>query len=92
MRWNITLKALKRLQPEDKAYFIRSTTLRGFGIKINPSGSIRFIVECKHQGTNHRKTIGNYPLMSLAEAEKTAISFLSLIRSNSYDKPRKGLL
>jgi integrase len=78
---NITLNLLKKLQPESKAYFIRSTTLRGFGVKINPSGSIKFIAETKHQGTNYRKTLGSFPALSVADAEKEAIQYLNLVQT-----------
>ena len=87
MRRNITLNILKRLRPEETAYFIRSTTLQGFGIKVNPSGSIRFIAEGKCQGVNRRKTLGSYPQMALDDAENEAVLFLNRVHSGSYEQP-----
>jgi len=81
MRRNLTLNVLKRLQPSDSAYFIRSTTLRGFGVKVNTSGVIKFIAETKHQGTNYRKTLGTFPALSISEAEKEAIQYLHLVQT-----------
>ncbi|WP_419174248.1 tyrosine-type recombinase/integrase [Desulfosediminicola sp.] len=81
MRRNITLNLLKKLEPKSKAFFIRSTTLRGFGIKVNPSGSIKFIAETKRQGVNYRKTLGSFPALSVPEAEKEAIHFLNQVHT-----------
>jgi integrase len=89
MRRNITLNALKRLQPQEKPYFIRSTTLRGFGIKVNTSGVIKYFAETKYQGTNYRRDIGTFPVMSIAEAERDAMLFLNLVQTGQYQTERK---
>ncbi len=38
---------------------------KDFGLKINPSGSIKFIAEVKHKGKSKRKTVGTHPIFSL---------------------------
>ena len=81
MRRNITLNVLKRLEPAETPYFIRATTLRGFGIKVNTSGVIKFFAETKYQGTNYRKTLGTFPALSIPEAEKEAVKFLNLVQT-----------
>jgi len=68
MRAKITTKSLQSLQPKSKPYFIRSTS--GFGIKINPKGSIKYIVEAKIAGKAIRKTIGTFPAMPLKQAKE----------------------
>lgn len=90
MRAKITTKSLQNLQPRDKAYFLRSSDLRGFAIKINPSGSIKYIVETKFKGSSYRKTIGTFPLMSLKDAQKGALNYLQLTQSEKYKRKDKA--
>ncbi|RJX20002.1 MAG: hypothetical protein C4563_06885 [Desulfobulbus sp.] len=47
---SITNKVLGALKPQAQPYFLRDNTLKGFGVKVNPSGKITFIVEVKHRG------------------------------------------
>ncbi len=68
MRATITNKSLQALKPMSKPYFIRSTN--GFAVKVNPKGSIKNIMEAKHEGRTVRKTIGSYPQMPLKEAKE----------------------
>ena len=77
MRATITSKALQNLQPKNKPYFIRSTS--GFGIKVNLSGSIKYIVEVRHRGKTIRKTIGSYPMMPLKLAREEGAKCIQLI-------------
>lgn len=75
----ITQRTLEKLKPQKKPYFLRSTTIKGFAVKVNPSGTIRYIVETKHNGKSLRKTIGTHPLMLLKEAEQEALISLKQI-------------
>lgn len=76
----ITQKVLERLKPQDKPYFLRSNRITGFAVKVNPSGTIRYIVETKHSGRSKRKTIGSYPTMLLKQAELEAVRVLRSIQ------------
>jgi len=49
---NITLKVLQSVEPQSKPYFIRDTKVKGFAIKVNPSGSIKIIAEVVIQRQN----------------------------------------
>ena len=61
----------------------RDTKLIGFGIRIAPA-SISFIVESKdHLGKSKRKTLGRYPILTVREARKLALSTLKEIKSAS---------
>ncbi len=74
MRAKITTKLLQSLQTKDKPYFIRSTS--GFAIKINPQGSVKYIVETKVEGKAIRRTIGSYPIMPLKQAKEEGAKLL----------------
>ena len=89
MRKNITLNLLKTLKPKSSPYFIRATALKGFGIKVYPSGVIKFIAETKYQGVNHRKTLGAFPILSVQEAEKEAISFLNQVQTGQLEEAKR---
>ncbi len=90
MKAEITTKALQTLQPASKPYFIRSISHRGFAVKVNPSGSIKYIAETKYQGTNHRKTIGTFPVMPLSKAKDSYVSFLQSVHSGEHLQEKKS--
>ena len=77
----ITNRVLECLIPRSKPYFIRDSQLRGFGIKVNPSGSIKFVAETKCNGRSSRKTIGEYPLLDLAYARREAFSYIASVKT-----------
>ncbi len=54
----ITSSVLQSVKPKNTPYFIRDNKIKGFAVKVNPSGSIKFIVEVRSNGLTVRKTIG----------------------------------
>ncbi|WP_458775509.1 Arm DNA-binding domain-containing protein [Desulforhopalus sp. 52FAK] len=72
----ITTRTLQSVVPKQSAYFIRDAKVKGFGVRVNPSGSIRWIAEVRHQGRTVRKTIGDYPHLPIGEARKRALAFI----------------
>jgi hypothetical protein len=67
---SITARKLNSVRPKLKPYFIRDNSVIGFAVKVNASGTIKFIAEVWHEGRSVRKTLGNYPIMSVAEARQ----------------------
>ncbi len=82
----ITDRKLKSLKPALKPLFLRDKKLRGFGVKVNPSGSIKFIVEAWSQGKSYRKTIGSFPILDTKQARDEALSYLTQIKSGQYNR------
>ena len=82
----ITNGYLKKIKPSDKPFFIRDTTLKGFGVKVNKSGTVKFIAETWHKGRSYRQTIGEFPMLNSKQARKEAISFLNTVKSGNYQK------
>lgn len=82
MRATITSKTLQSLQPKDKPYFLRSTS--GFAVKVNPKGTIKYIIEARCRGKTIRKTIGSYPMMPLKQAKEEGAKYLQLIYSDQH--------
>ncbi len=83
----ITTRTLQIAQPKQAAYFIRDDKVKGFAAKINPSGSIKFIAEVRHEGRTVRKTIGQHPHTDITEARKKAIAFIQQVRTGRLEKP-----
>ena len=81
----ITSKALDKLKPSSKPYFIRDSSLKGFGVKVNQTGSIKFVAEVWHQGQSKRKTLGEYPLLTLNDAKLSALRYISLVKSGQLE-------
>jgi hypothetical protein len=73
----ITARTLKEARPGESAYFIRDTELKGFGVRVFPSGTIKFIAEVWVHGSSHRKTLGSHPVLKLKDARSSALAFLS---------------
>jgi len=57
--------------------FLRDTKLTGLAIKVNPSGSHKYIVEYSKNGKSKRITLGSTMLMSLQEARDEALNVLA---------------
>ena len=82
----ITDGILRKIEPSDKPLFIRDSALKGFRVKVNKSGSIKFIAETWHQGRSYRQTLGEFPLLKSKQTRKEAISFLNTVKSGNYKK------
>ena len=59
---SITSRTIRSAYPKSVPFFIRDTKLPGFAVKVNPSGSVKYVAEVWNNGKSHRKTIGDYPV------------------------------
>ena len=84
---NITTKTLATTRPKSVAFFIRDSKVKGFAVKVNPSGSMKFIAEIFHDGKSIRKTLGEHPITELQEARLQAITFIQQVRTGQLEKP-----
>ena len=69
------------LKPRKKAYDIRDGELKGFGLRVLPSGKKRYFVHSQHRGQRIWKNIGDGGVMSEPEARARAASVLASIRN-----------
>ena len=59
MKDRITLPLLRRLEPEDREYFVWDIGLPGFGVRMKPNGACSFTVQYKTpDGRTRRKALG----------------------------------
>jgi len=83
----ISQSLLGRLQP-GKDQFIRDKKLPGFGIRMNPKGTISFIAEGRiRKGGSVRLVIGKHPAMPVDTARQLAATQLQLMQQGI--DPRK---
>ncbi|SHO51951.1 tyrosine-type recombinase/integrase [Desulfopila aestuarii] len=86
----ITTRTLNKLKPAGQPYFLRDTTLNGFGVKVNTSGKISFVSEVWHGGRSYRKTLGSYPILQLQQARNDALAFMSSVRSGDSQRSKSA--
>ena len=79
---NLTLTdaRVRAFRPRRCAYDIRDAKLRGFGVRVLPSGAKRFFLHIQHRGQRVWNIIGDANAMPVAQARSQASSKLSAIR------------
>ena len=86
-RTDLTDARIRALKPRKTAYDIRDGKLRGFGLRVLPSGGKRFFVHCQHRGERVWKIIGDSAAIDVREARSRAVTMLAAIRLGE-DPPR----
>ena len=71
---------VRALAPRKSAYDIRDAKLRGFGVRVLPSGTRRFFIHTQHQGERIWKIVGDANSMTIDEARTRAATLLAEIR------------
>ena len=73
---NLTKSLVERAQPRDKEYFLWDDRLKGFGLRISPSGSKSFVFQYRsgggRGGTNRRPRIGAFGTITATQARQIA--------------------
>ena len=87
-RTTLTEARIKALKPRKTAYILRDSKLRGFGLRMLPSGRKGFFVHCQHRGERVWKIVGDVATMDLREARSRATAILAAIRRGD-DVPRE---
>ena len=75
MHRQITKKIIESIStPDSRELLLRDTQLKGFGIRISPSGTKTFFAEgfYKPKGVGKRLSLGRYPVVSIDEARMKA--------------------
>jgi integrase len=74
MRAKITKEYLKTITKKDKPYEIRDTEMKGFLIRVQPSGVMTYIAQ---YGRGKRITVGNVAILDLVKAKVKAREHLA---------------
>ena len=64
---------------------IRDTELKGFGVRVLPSGKKRYFLHSQHDGQRIWKMIGDPNNMTVTEARQQAINVLTTLQSGQSD-------
>ena len=75
-----TESRIEALEPRKSPYDVRDAELKGFGVRVLPSGARRFFVHSQHEGRRLWKTVGDASSIGLDEARKRATDLLAAIR------------
>ena len=71
---------IRALKTRKAAYDLRDSKLRGFGVRVLPSGRKRFFIHCQHRGERLWKIVGDAVTMDVREARSQATAMLAAIR------------
>ena len=87
-RTTLTAARVEALRPRKTSRDIRDAKLRGFGVRVMPTGRKRFFIQCQHRGERVWKIVGDAGTMSIAEARAAAAEMLAAIRRGE-DAPHR---
>ena len=76
----LTDARVRALRPRKTARDVRDGKLKGFGIRVLPSGRNRFFIHCQHEGERVWKIVGDAAEIRVDEARTCARGMLASIR------------
>ncbi len=76
----LTDARVRALNPRKTTREVRDGRLKGFGVRVSPSGTKRFFIHCQRYGERIWKIVGDADGMSVAEARAAAAEMLAAIR------------
>ena len=89
-RTTLTEARVKALKPRKSVREVRDGKLRGFGVRVSPSGRKRFFIHCQHRGERVWKIVGDASTMSVADARSVASGMLATVRRGREVPPSPG--
>ncbi len=89
-RTTLTDARVRALKPRKSPRDIRDGKLRGFGVRVLPSGRKRFFVHCQHRGKRIWRIVGDASETSVGEARSRAAETLAAIRRGRDATPSPG--
>ena len=78
---------IKALRSRPCAYDIRDAKLKGFGVRVLPSGAKRFFIHTQYRRQRVWKIVGDANAMQVDEARARADSLLNAIRGGADAPP-----
>ena len=76
----LTDARVRALKPRKTTREVRDGRLKGFGVRVSPSGAKRFFIHCQHRGERIWKILGDTGTMSVDEARAVAAAMLAAIQ------------
>ena len=75
----ITAKLVAALEPGPVELFVWDSELRGYGVRVYPSGAKKYLVQWKRDGRTRRFGLGSHPLLKADAARAKALDTLARI-------------
>lgn len=88
MKIKINNTLIKKLVPADKEYEVHDTDLKGFIIRVFPSGTMRYI--CQYQ-RGRKINIGTVGVITPAQAREKAVEILNDFHKGIDPKAKRGI-
>ena len=82
----LTKRRVDALKPRKSAYAVRDRELKGFGVRVLPSGAKRFFIHSQHNGRRVWKIVGDAGADGVDEARGRAGTLLAAIRNGNDDE------
>ena len=76
-------RRVRKLQPRKSVYDVRDRTLKGFGVRVMPSGTKRYFIHSQHQGRRTWKVVGDARSIGIDEARDRAKTLMVAIREGN---------
>lgn len=87
MKAKINNTLVKKLVPEDKEYEVHDTDLKGFLLRVFPSGTMRYVCQYKRGGKINIGTVG---IITPAQAREKAVEILNDFNKGIDPKAKRG--
>ncbi len=78
----LTQRRVDNLRPRKTVRNVRDADLKGYGVRIMPSGTKRYFIHSQHRGHRVWKIVGDAAVMTEAEARARARSMLAALRDD----------
>ena len=76
----LTQRRIDALRPRHKVRDFRDAELKGYGVRVMPSGAKRYFIHTQYQGRRVWKTLGDAATLSESEARAQAQAMLTALR------------
>ena len=83
----LTQRRIDTLKPRSRAYDVRYPGLKGFGVRILPSGSKRYFLHSQSDGKRIWHAIGDAAAINLDSARSRATALLAASQDGNADNP-----
>ena len=87
---HLTQKRVDSFKPRKVILDVRDTELKGFGIRIMPSGTRRYFIHSQHEGRRIWKTFDDAGAATVAQARQRARAMLAAYRNGGSADPGTG--
>ena len=78
----LTQRRIDALRSRRKVRDVRDAELKGYGVRVMPSGTKRYFIHAQHRGRRVWKTVGDAAALTEAEARARAKTMLAALRDD----------